>query len=83
MDSDPVGGGPSYLATDSLKDPHSEFWAVANGHAIHPTITAPRLDPADLDSRIPESNQHARNTTMPVGCANREMTAPDVNRQHR
>jgi hypothetical protein len=82
VDSDPVGGGPRYLATDSLKDPHREFWAVAHGQAIHPTIIAPRLDLTDLDSRILESNQHARNTTMPVGCANREMTVPAVDRQH-
>lgn len=82
MDSDPVAGAPSYLAADSLKDPDREFCAVAHGQAVHPPIIAPQLDPTDLDSRFPESNQHARDTPMPVWCANREMTVPDVNRQH-
>jgi hypothetical protein len=82
VDSDPIVGGPGYLATDSLKDPHREFWAAAHDQAIHPTIITLRLDPTHLDSGIPESNQDARDTTMPVGCDNREMTVPDVDRQH-
>jgi len=52
VDSDPVVGGPGYLATDSLKDPDREFCAVAHGQAIHPTIITPRLDPTHLDSGI-------------------------------
>jgi hypothetical protein len=57
-------------ATDSLKDPHREFWAVAHGQAIHPTIITPRLDPTHLGSGIPESNQDARDTTMSVATVN-------------
>ena len=80
MDSDPVAGAPSYLAADSLKDPDREFCAVAHGQAVHPPIIAPQLDPTDLDSRIPESNQHARNTTMPVGHGNDQLAVSGVHR---
>lgn len=67
MDSDQVAGRPSYLVTDSLKDSHREFWTVAHSQAVHPTLIAPGLDPTHLDSGIPESNQHVRDTTMPWG----------------
>jgi hypothetical protein len=54
---------------------------MTDSHAIHPiTIIASGLDPSDLDFGMPESSQHARNTTMPVGHGNDQLAVSGVHR---